>query len=360
MENLLFKNSGNTFEYKEVDDGYIHLKGYASTFGNIDRVGDIVEKDAFSLSLTQRMPKLLNQHKADEPLGVIDRAYANEIGLIIEARMPKDNAMVKNLIPLLKMGAISDFSIGYSVVDAEINDDGVRILKEVDLWEVSLVTFPANTNAKILSVKSVVPFKDLPIGDESTAWNSTSAIKRIKTFTKSDESPSNTYKNAFLWYDAANADNFTAYKLPIADVIDGRLVALPKAIFAAAAAINGARGGVDIPDNEKQSIINNLKKYYKKMDMDSPFEKSGNIEMDDKIIDAMTADSISTKKEFEDMLESTGLFTKKARYILAAKFNEDKARGEPDAKKTKRSESVNIKELLEAIEQTKNKLNKKD
>ena len=65
---------------------------------------------------------------------------------------------------------------------------------------------------------------------------------------------------------------FGSYKLPIADVIDGRLRAVPKAVFAAAGAMRGARGGVDIPDADRKGVIRHLEKYYAKMDLESPFD----------------------------------------------------------------------------------------
>jgi HK97 family phage prohead protease len=243
MDNLLFKTTGENLEFKEVDDGFVHIKGYASTFGNVDRVGDVIEEGAFSMSLTERMPKLLNQHNMTEPLGVIDRAYETEKGLIIEARMPKENSMVRDLLPLLKMGAIGDFSIGFSVKDAEMREDGIRILKEIDLWEVSIVTMPANAKAKIMHVKKL----------------------------------------------------------------------------------------------EQQ-----IEDYQKK-----------EVDMDEKIVDAIKAETISTKREFEQMLKETGVFTKKATVILASKFKEDLAQGDPDTKKDKQSDSVDVKSILEAINETK-------
>ena len=153
MDNLLFKKSESTLEIKEADDGFVHLKGYAATFGNTDRVGDIIEAGAFAVSLTERMPKLLYQHRMSEPVGVIDRAYENDGGLIIEARMPKENSQVKDIYPLLKMGALGDFSIGFNVKRADMSDDGIRYIKEIELWEVSIVTIPANAQAKIMQVK---------------------------------------------------------------------------------------------------------------------------------------------------------------------------------------------------------------
>ncbi len=350
MENLLFKNAGLTLEIKEIGDEYVHLEGLASTFGNIDRSGDIIAIGAFEQTLTKRMPKLLNQHDMRQPIGVIDMAAEVQEGLFIKCRLPKANSMVMDMLPLLKMGALGDFSIGFNVVDSETTPDGNRIIKEIDLWEVSIVTIPANPKAKITSVKSAVPFKDLPLADRGRAWDSTTAIARVRKLTNSGESPSETYKNAFLWYDSENAENFTAYKLPIADVIDGKLTAIPRGIFAAAAALRGARGGVNIPEGDKQTIINNINKYYDKMGIDSPFNKS-----ESALVGLEDAEQISTKREFEALLMETGYFTRKACITLAARFNE----GQSDFGKSAQRDSVNEGKLLkEAMENLKKTLTK--
>ena len=121
----------------------------------------------------------------------------------------------------------------------------------------------------------------LPVlDDRERAWNSSSAIARVRTFTQSTDAPSNSYKRAFMWYDSADEDNFGGYKLPYADVVDGKLLAIPRAIFAVAAALRGSRGGVDIPNADRDRIIQKVNKYYERMSdlfdddtLISPFEK---------------------------------------------------------------------------------------
>lgn len=155
MDDLIFKSFKNTLEIKEITDEFVHIEGFAATFGNIDREGDIIAKGAFTNTLTKRKPKLLNQHRMDQLVGVIDMIAEVEEGLFIKGRMPKANSMVMDMLPLLKMGALGDFSIGFNVVDSDTAHDGTRTLKELDLWEVSLVTIPANEKAKVTSVKKM-------------------------------------------------------------------------------------------------------------------------------------------------------------------------------------------------------------
>ena len=73
--------------------------------------------------------------------------------------------------------------------------------------------------------------------------------------------PNEKYRDAFVWYDGDNKDDFTAYKLPIADVIDGELKAVPRAVMSAAGVVDGARGGLDVPDDEMGRIKSHLAKY---------------------------------------------------------------------------------------------------
>lgn len=147
-------------ELKENSDDldFVTLEGLASTFGNIDRTGDVIEKGAFKNTIKlmksgERVVRLLNQHRMDQPIGIVDSLKETDEGLFMVARMPRENSMVKDMVPLLKMKALSDFSIGFNITESENLDNGNRIIKEIDLWEVSVVTIPANEKAKITSVK---------------------------------------------------------------------------------------------------------------------------------------------------------------------------------------------------------------
>lgn len=157
------KNKNLSFECKfEVKDNqeedYYHLKGYGSTFNNVDRVNDIVEKGAFKKSIKKRMPKLLFGHDTRSvPVGIIDSIKEDENGLIFEARMPKNDAFVKDrIMPQIKIGSLNSFSIGYTIDVSEIdNKTGIRKLKEISLYEISIVTFPANEKATLQAFKAV-------------------------------------------------------------------------------------------------------------------------------------------------------------------------------------------------------------
>lgn len=87
-----------------------------------------------------------------------------------------------------------------------------------------------------------------------------------------DDGPNERYRNAHVWYDADRKANFTAYKLLIADVVKGKLVAVPRGIMAAAAVMQGSRGGVDLPERDIYRVRNHLARYYAKMDDTAPWD----------------------------------------------------------------------------------------
>ena len=106
---------------------------------------------------------------------------------------------------------------------------------------------------------------NLPIADRDRAWDAGAAIAGMRRLTGSEEEPSAGYKRGFFWHDGEETDNFGAYKLPFADAEGDALTAVPKGIFSAAAAIQGARGGVDIPSEDMAQVRNRISNYYRRM-----------------------------------------------------------------------------------------------
>lgn len=122
---------------------------------------------------------------------------------------------------------------------------------------------------------SVTAFQDLPVADRDREWDGGAAEKRVRSWADATDEPNEKYRNAHVWYDKENKDNFTAYKLLIADVIDGDLRAVPRGVFAAAAVMQGSRGGVDLPEKDIDPVKSHLAKYYNKMDDTPPWEDDG-------------------------------------------------------------------------------------
>ena len=94
----------------------------------------------------------------------------------------------------------------------------------------------------------------------------------VREWAGAEDEPNEKYRDAHVWYDADKKDNFTAYKLLIADVVDGHLVAVPRAVMAAGGIMQGAHGGIDIPASDVDRVKSHLAKYYKKMDDTAPWD----------------------------------------------------------------------------------------
>ena len=119
-----------------------------------------------------------------------------------------------------------------------------------------------------------VRFQDLPLADRERSWDKDAAEARVRRWAEAGDAPNAGYRKAFLWYDGDKADAFTAYKLPIADVIDGELKAVPRAVMSAAQVLNGARGGVDLPAKDISAVKRDVERYYEKMGEEAPFSKA--------------------------------------------------------------------------------------
>jgi hypothetical protein len=120
---------------------------------------------------------------------------------------------------------------------------------------------------------TVSSFADLPLADRSRRWNGAAAEKRVRRWAAAEQEPNAKYRKAHLWYDADNRANFTAHKLLIADVIDGELTAVPRAIIAAAGIVDGARGGLDVPAADLPKLRRHLARYYAKLDESPPWQR---------------------------------------------------------------------------------------
>ena len=120
---------------------------------------------------------------------------------------------------------------------------------------------------------SVTAFQDLPLAVRDRKWDGDAAEKRVRQWADAQDGPNQKYRDAHVWYDGDKKDNFTAYKLLIADVIDGDLKAVPRGVMAAGAIMDGARGGIDVPQSDVPRIKSHLAKYYKKMDENPPWER---------------------------------------------------------------------------------------
>lgn len=145
------------FDFKSVGgDG--SFEGYASLFGAEDLGRDMVMPGAFRGTLRRRGArgvKLLYQHDPNEPIGVWTKIIEDAHGLFVQGQLLGDVGRAREVLSLMRAGAIDGLSIGYHVVKAQSDKKtGLRRLMEVDLWEISVVTFPMLPGARVSAVKT--------------------------------------------------------------------------------------------------------------------------------------------------------------------------------------------------------------
>ncbi len=141
------------------------FEGYAAVFNVVDRVHDKITPGAFRDSLagyrkSGRLPPLLWQHEALEPVGAWREMYEDNHGLFAKGDLfINDIPLAKKAYKLLKENAVTGLSIGYRTQESYLErKSGIRVLTKVDLLEVSLVTFPANERARVIGVKGAASF----------------------------------------------------------------------------------------------------------------------------------------------------------------------------------------------------------
>lgn len=146
-----------SFKAEEIGDNFV--AGYASTFGNIDAYGDVVEKGAFTRTLKARKNqiKFLKYHDPNQPIGKVVEIKEDDVGLWVKAVFSSTIAGQEARAEVLE-GVLDSFSIGFTPMKTKSgkSEDGriINHIQEVKLYEFSLVTFPANEEAIVTAVKS--------------------------------------------------------------------------------------------------------------------------------------------------------------------------------------------------------------
>lgn len=307
----------NQTTYKGVKSGVV--EGYIATWDK-DRGNDVFHPGAFLDSIADMQRRNRDLRLKDmhgRTIGVFDHTTLREDhkGLWGRGYINLEVQQGQEAYSLAKQGAYDSFSVGFSVPHGESKGEfpyGREIYKAT-LWEGSIVDEPMNEFAEVTAVKSVTDFADLPLASEDRSWDSTEADRRVRAWADAENEPNDRYKRAFLWFDQDNQDQFGGYRFPIADVIDGELMAVPRGIFAAAAAIQGARTETTIPDEDKSRIRTHLDRYYAKMDRESPWGRKmlGNILGTEEEIKAMTV------REIESALVESGCSEKQAKTLIS-------------------------------------------
>ncbi|WP_460273360.1 HK97 family phage prohead protease [Celeribacter sp. ULVN23_4] len=136
-----------------IENG-VKIEGYASLFNHRDSGGDIVMQGAYAKSLASlkakgRTVKMLWQHDPAQPIGIWDEVREDARGLYVKGRLLTELQKGREAVALIEAGAIDGLSIGYRTLRAQKDQKGARLLSELELWEVSLVTFPMLPEARL-------------------------------------------------------------------------------------------------------------------------------------------------------------------------------------------------------------------
>lgn len=288
-KNLSFKDF--TFDIKTLHDHddestVFRFEGFASTFGNIDLDNDIIMPGAFTETLREMTPKMLWQHDMREVIGKFDFIEERPEGLFVRGSMPLSDSFVNGrVVPQLKHGSLDQMSIGFIVVNSQRNDRGIREITRVKLFEISLVTIPANPLASITDMKSFGGFKDLDL--------STDLVLDDDAHSRLTELHSDTDGEAYK--------SFHIVGKQFVDFIDGNPVASWLAVVECAKA--------QILAKEKDDdAVKHIEAYYDKADRPSPFRsKCGVCDVD--MVKSMD------KKEIEKFMQSGVRFSRDASKI---------------------------------------------
>lgn len=273
-----------------------------SVFGNQDDGGDVVYPGAFKKTLQENGPKGADriraswQHDIWEPIGkplemeevgrgdltgkILDRAPGATGGLRVVTQISMTQRG-RDAYTLLKDGVLNEWSIGYWPVKwtwDETVDPPLRGLQEVRLIEYALVTLAMNVGALTTGVKAVVSYQDLPLGSEDESWDDAAALSRVKEWAGGaddiEKMDWDKFKSAHVLWDKQNPEQMGSYKLLIADIVNGKLTAMPRGIFAAAVALQGGRSPIrEFDDGDVEGAKKHLSRYYDRLDRTAPWDR---------------------------------------------------------------------------------------
>ena len=273
-----------------VKSGDRVVVGYASTY-DVDSDNTQITRQALEGAKEDLMTysTVLFNHDMDRPIGKVIETDVDDVGLLVKIILSKEEDEIWKKID---EGIINKFSIKGRATDLSPIEGDSQILQinKIELFEVSLVSVPANKEAYTIShwiakslnfEKGVIPSHSPAIADIDIKWDATTAVDRIRKWSSSDSSGDkekinwSKYATAFTWFDSTDKENFGSYKLPHHDIIDGSFKVVWRGIAAAMAVLHGSRGGVNVPDSVKRGIHNHLARHYKQFDKKTPeFEKS--------------------------------------------------------------------------------------
>ena len=313
------------------------VEGYIATW-DVDKADPWGERDqfqrgAFSKSIAEHkargtMPLVRDEHGRTVGGFQADSLREDDVGLFGVAEINLDVQQGAELYSLAKQQVKNHWSVGFHATQWSFNDaNDLRVIREAEIVEGSLVDIPRNDAAIVTEVKAVTTFQNLPLAAPGHPWNASAARQRVREFTNSQDAPGREYRKAFLWWDSAAPEDFGAYKLPYADVIEGALTAVPRALNAAKSRLEQT----DIPDADRAKVLRNIEKYQDKTEGAKMYFKVPEIK------------ALKTKRDIENVLRESGAFSNDAATALAARFTTED-QGEPG------TADIELKAALDKLE----------
>ena len=181
-------------ELKFVGEG-MTFSGYASVFGGVDSYGDTIDPKAYEKTLTDRTrPIRMRWNHYGPVIGKWLRMTTDSVGLFVEGELTPGHSTAIDTYASLKHGAVDGLSIGYIAKNAVENPNGTRLLKEIELIEISIVEEPADINATVSNIKSAIEKANSIREIEATLRDSAglsrleacAVVSRIKSVIQSD------------------------------------------------------------------------------------------------------------------------------------------------------------------------------
>lgn len=301
------------------------IEGYIATW-DADRGKDVFVKGAFADAIQRHKDNNNRQVRFKDHHGKtiggfpIDGVFEDERGLFGTAEVNLEMSQGKDAYSLAKQGVLTDFSVGWwSVPQDFFVKDGFTFITKSELWEGSIVDEPMNPHANITAVKGM---KKLTVVDAE--WDASSAKARIDVFLKDNEALS--YKSAYLVH-GEDDKSVKGFKFLIADIVDGKMVAVKSAI-------NEAEDTLQAVENEDIKLMaeRGLKLYQNNL-----------ITIDDLI-------DIKSKKELEKLLKKVGFSksaaTKVANWNSQSESDDDNSNLQSESEKSELNEINNSLSLM--------------
>lgn len=273
------------------------LEAAIASDGYQDRDGDAIAQDGWDLKSFKKNPQLLWGHNIREykaPIGKIKKIWFEGKGkrtkLMFRPQFDLADPFAAEIFRKYKENFLNAFSVGFIPLDGERNEDGGFDFSKAELLEISAVAVPANPRAvvtlrgagmktmdwdditsEINKEKEVVPFKSTEPLPDSANWNEAEASKRVREWAKTDDGIDfKLLKQGFGWFDENKVDDLGSYKFPHHDVRGEKLVVNFRGVATSMALLLGAKGGVELSDEDRKSVYIHLVKHYKQYEKPVP------------------------------------------------------------------------------------------